>query len=220
MSDIKDISQYFDRAAKAFDFLYQEDKMSPFYRFINRKFRRDIYERFKLSINHIIQYKAKSALDVGCGSGRYTLTLAQCGVKRIVNIDASSEMINLAKKRAEYIQSPNINLKFICADFAEFQTEEMFDVVLAIGFFDYVNNPVLVLKKMKALTNHSVIASFPSRSFYRTPIRKLRYYFKNCPVYFYKPEQILLFSEQAGFSKSEITKIKGAGMDYFVTFFI
>jgi len=220
MTDIKNVSQYFNRAAEAFDFLYQEDKMNFFHRFINRKFRRDIYERFKLSINHIIRHKAKSVLDVGCGSGRYTLSLAQCGVKRIVNIDVSPEMISLTKKRAEHIRNARVNLNFICADFSNFQTEEMFDVVLAMGFFDYINNPVPVLKKMRVLANHSIIASFPSRSFYRTPIRKIRYYFKHCPVYFYKPEQILSFSKQAGFSKSEIIKIKGAGMDYFATFFV
>ncbi len=220
MSEIKNISKYFDRAAKAFDFLYQENEMSPFYRFINRKFRRDIYERFKLSVNHIIQYKAKSALDVGCGSGRYILPLIQCGVKRIEGIDASSEMIGLARKSVERIKDLDASLKFICSDFADFQTEEMFDVILAIGFFDYVNDPASVLNKMKELTNHSIVASFPSKSFYRTPIRKIRYYFKKCPVYFYDSEQILLLSEQAGFSKCEIIKIKGAGMDYFVTFFV
>jgi len=220
MSDIKDISKYFDRAAESFDFLYQEDKMTPFYSFINRKFRWDIYERFKLSMGHVIRYKAKSALDVGCGSCRYTLPLVQCGIERIVNIDVSPEMINLAKKCTKQIEGTHTSLKFICADFLNFQTEETFDAILAMGFFDYVNSPVSVLKKMRALSNHSVIASFPSISFYRTPIRKIRYYFKHCPLYFYKPEQIRLFSEQAGFSRFEITKIKGAGMDYFVTFFV
>jgi len=219
MSDIKNISQYFDQAAESFDFLYQEDKMNPFYSFINRKFRKDIYERFKLSIEHIVRYKIKSVLDVGCGSCRYTSSLVQSGVKRIVNIDVSPEMINLARKLTEHIQTGD-NLEFVCADFLDFQTEEKFNTIIAMGFFDYVNNPLPVLKKIRELTNHSVIASFPSRSFYRTPIRKVRYYFKKCPVYFYKPEQIASFSKQAGFSRVEITKIKGAGMDYFVTFFV
>jgi hypothetical protein len=70
------------------------------------------------------------------------------------------------------------------------------------------------LKTMRALAANSVIASFPSISFYRTPIRKLRYKIKKCPVYFYRPAEIEELTRHAGFASCRITKIPGAGMDY------
>lgn len=219
MSEAEKVRQYFGRSAATFDSLYSEDKMSPLMSFINRKFRRDIYDRFILSMNHVRKYKLETAFDVGCGSGRYAYALAQLGVRRIVGLDFSQTMIDLAVKNTSKIQGANEIFEFICCDFMEFQTEETFDVVLAMGLFDYINDPILVLKKMKMLANHSLIASFPSISIYRTPIRKIRYYFKRCPVYFYNRDKIISFCSKAGFAKYEIVKIKGSGMDYFVTFF-
>lgn len=218
MSEAEKVRQYFVRSAATFDALYSEAKTSPLMSFINRKFRRDIYDRFILSMNHVRKYKLETALDVGCGSGQYAYTLAQLGVKRIVGVDFSQTMIDLAVKNTSKIQRANEIFEFNCCDFMEFQTEETFDVVLAMGFFDYINDPIPVLKKMKMLANHSLIASFPSISIYRTPIRKIRYYFKRCPVYFYNRDKIISFCSKAGFAKNEIVKIKGSGMDYFVTF--
>ena len=219
MSKTEKVRQYFVRSAATFDSLYSENKMGPLTTFINRKFRRCIYDRFILSIKHARKYKLETVLDVGCGSGRYAYALAQLGARRIVGIDFSQTMIDLAVKNTSKIQGANEIFEFICRDFTEFQTEETFDVVLAMGFFDYINDPIPILKKMKKLTNHSIIASFPSISIYRTPIRKIRYYFKRCPVYFYNRDKIISFCSKAGFAKNEIVKIKGAGMDYFVTFF-
>jgi hypothetical protein len=44
--------------------------------------------------------------------------------------------------------------------------------------FDYIEEPEAALRKMKELARHSVVASFPSRSVYRTPLRKVRYAIK------------------------------------------
>lgn len=229
--DIKKVEQYFTRTAATFDSLYSENELNPLMRFVNRKFRHDIYERFILSLEHVRQYELRTVLDVGCGSGRYACPLGQLGVKRVVGVDLSPKMIELAIENVknanliQIIQKPDANktedktFEFICCDFMEFQTSETFDVVLAMGFFDYIKDPLPVLQKMKALAKHSVIASFPSISLYRTPIRKIRYYFKRCPLYFYDHDRLTLLASRLGFSKNEILKIKGAGMDYFVTFF-
>jgi len=219
MSEAEKVKQYFTHSAATFDSLYSESETNSLKRFINRNFRRDIYERFILTMNHVRKHKLKSALDVGCGSGRYACALAQLGVERIVGIDFSPKMVELAVENTSQIPNASEIFEFICSDFTEFQTKEIFDVVLAMGFFDYIKNPIPVLEKMKTLSNHSVIASFPSISIYRTPIRKIRYYFKRCPVYFYDRIKIQSFSLEVGFATNEIVKIKGSGMDYFVAFF-
>src|SRR5439155_12721019 len=129
------------------------------------------------------KFNVNSILDVGCGSGRYAVTLARMGGKRIVALDISEGMIALAKSLAagDHFSS---TLEFVCVDFMEFKSNETFQLVLAMGLFDYVRDPLPVLARMRSLASHSVIASFPSISWYRTPIRKMRYFFKRCPVYF------------------------------------
>lgn len=219
MSESNKVMNYFNRTALTFDSLYSEREMSSLIRFINRRFRRDIYERYILSLEHVQKHNAKTVLDVGCGSGRYALGLYEVGVIRIVGIDFSPKMIELAREYTKSVQGSNEIFEFVCCDFMEFDTKETYDVVIAMGFFDYVKEPVDVLKKMRKLSNHSVIASFPSVSLYRTPLRKIRYYLKQCPVYFYNPTMIRSFSVEAGFGNCDVTKIKGAGMDYFVAFF-
>jgi hypothetical protein len=105
-------------------------------------------------------------------------------------------------------------------DFTTFETEERFKGVIGMGVFDYFSEPFPVLMRMRELACHSVVASFPSMNLYRTPIRKLRYRIKRCPVYFYDRRLIDKLVRSAGFSRYEITKIRGAGMDYFVAMYV
>jgi len=222
MNNSEKVKTHFINYANSFDSLYSENKSNKIIRFINKKFRRDIYERFLLTMNHVRTYQCKNILDVGCGSGRYELSLIKFNIDKLVGIDFSNKMIELAinnLNNEEKDEEIKRKVNFICCAFEDFITNETFDTVIAMGFFDYIKDPVKVLTKMNKLCNHSVIASFPSISFYRTPIRKFRYYFKNCPVYFYTRKKIELISKEAGFSSVKIFKIKGAGMDYFVTFY-
>src|SRR5439155_22835785 len=148
MSDLKDIEGYFTRSAVTFDSLYSQGQTSSLVRLINEKFRRDIYERFRLSIDHVRRVCPNSVLDVGCGSGRYAEAFAQPGVKRIVGIDLSDKMIELARKRTDY---SNTKPEFVCGDFMEFKTNETFDLAIAMGFFDYIADPLPLLMRMRSL---------------------------------------------------------------------
>ncbi len=214
------VKDYFARTAVDFDSLYSERNVGFFMRFLNHRFRRDIRERYLLSLEHVRRYQLGSILDVGCGSGRYEFGLAQLpDTRRMVGIDFSPQMIALAAANTRPVQNSSKSLEFFCGDFQNFETGETFDGVLAMGFFDYVSDPAPVLEKMRKYARHSVTASFPSLSLYRTPIRKVRYFFKRCPVYFYTPERIFSLSKAAGFARVETRKIRGAGMDYFAIFF-
>jgi 2-polyprenyl-3-methyl-5-hydroxy-6-metoxy-1,4-benzoquinol methylase len=214
MSENAKITTYFNSAAWAFDSLYGETRSNFLMRFLNRKFRKDIYERFAISLEHAEALGARSVLDVGCGSGRYALAFAELGLEIIVGIDCSRIMIDLANRITSGWPGREGLFQFTCTDFMSFVTDRRFDLVLAMGVFDYVKDPVPFLSKMISLSNHSVVASFPSMSVYRTPIRKARYYMKKCPVYFYDEKQIQTIFAEAGFRGVEIKKIPGAGMDY------
>jgi SAM-dependent methyltransferase len=218
MSEIDRIQHHFTKAAGRFDSLYLEEEAGPVMRWINRKFRRDIVERFRLSLEHVQKHGINTILDVGCGSGRYEYGLARLGIERVVGLDVSPGMLQLAREATRHVHS-RTRVEFLNQDFNSFQTGETFDGVLAMGFFDYVKDPVPVLSRMGRLARHSVIASFPSISWYRTPIRKGRYIAMRCPVYFYRAKAIPALAEAAQFRRVEVQKIKGAGQDYFVTFF-
>ncbi|HXC44795.1 MAG TPA: class I SAM-dependent methyltransferase [Candidatus Dormibacteraeota bacterium] len=225
MSEVARIEQYFTHAAAGFDSLYDTEHASAAAKWLNRTFRRDIYERFRLSLDHMRGYGLQTVLDVGCGPGRYEIGLAEIGIRRMVGLDVSSGMIDLARELARNWQQAkgagsHSSFEFVHRDFAAFQSSEMFDAVLAMGFFDYVQDPAPVLARMRGFARHSVIASLPSISWYRTPIRRLRYLHKGCPVYFYRRSEIDRLARQAGFARHEIIKIAGAGQDYFVGFFL
>jgi SAM-dependent methyltransferase len=218
MDDASKVRSYFTRSAVPFDSLYGEEEMNPFWRWVNRRFRRDIYERYLLAVDHARAIGATSALDVGCGSGRYAVGLAEAGVRRIVGVDFSPSMIELAERNTDELPGVGVNVDFTCADFMAWETDERFDLVIAMGFFDYMADPVTVLRKMRGHATRSVLASFPSVSVYRTPIRKVRYRIKRVPVHFYEPGQIDGYARAAGFSGLEIHKVPGAGQDNVAAF--
>jgi 2-polyprenyl-3-methyl-5-hydroxy-6-metoxy-1,4-benzoquinol methylase len=215
-SEAAQVADYFSRAAEAFDSLYSEEKQSNLMRWINRKFRRDIYDRFRLTLEHVERCGAKTALDVGCGSGRYCQALAQMGLSRILGVDASLGILQLAKQNCKGLS----NVEFRYQDLMLFESQAKFDVVIAMGLFDYLNDAPAALSHMRKFANRCILASFPSVNWYRTPIRKVRYFFKRCPVRVYHRQDIEETARLSGFQKYEITKIPGAGQDYFVCLWI
>lgn len=76
---------------------------------------------------------ASVVLDVGCGTGIYSLALAR-RCKKVIGIDLSPKMLELARRRAAEEQLPNV--EFICADWHELDPqkegyEKKFDLVFA-----------------------------------------------------------------------------------------
>ena len=181
-------------------------------RWINRTFRSDIADRYLTTINHVAEVHAGSVLDIGCGSGRYLAAFARLGVRRLVGIDLSQPMLDLARRQIETTGHASTDL--ICGDFELHRFDEQFDVVVAMGFFDYQADSAALLAKMRSMARHSVITSFPSRHWLRTPLRQVRYRLKNCPVHFFDFDRIAAVAAKAGFSDVEIVKLPGAGMDY------
>ena len=215
--DTQRVRDYFSRSAVSFDSLYAEQEMNGFWRWVNRRFRRDVYERFVRTMDHVRANDIGSVLDVGCGSGRYAIAFHENGVRRVTGIDIAPDMIELFRAHTEPLAGQGTEFEAVVGDFMAFEPSEPFDLVVAMGFFDYVEDPEPVLAKMRSLARHSVIASFPSISFYRTPIRKVRYAIKRCPVYFYERERVEQLARDVGFPRFVVNKVHGAGMDYVAT---
>ena len=88
-----------------------------------------------------------SVLDVGCGSGAITADIAQRVSGKVVGIDFSQHLIELAQKNYEHIP----NLSFEVANINDYVSDEPFDLVIAARTLQWVNNPAEVVSKMVRL---------------------------------------------------------------------
>jgi len=76
-------------------------------------------------------------LDVGCGTGNFSLKLAKRGCK-VVGIDVSNAMLEIAKKKAEM---ENLNIKFLKMDAHNLDFEdESFDGVFSIATVEFIED--------------------------------------------------------------------------------
>lgn len=202
------VKTYFERTADNFDALY-ENRRNWSYRF-NQVFRKALFQRIEKTTKTFMGMEDFSVLDVGCGSGRNSALFAEQGARRVVGIDFSAPMLELAR---EYTRAKHVGdqCEFIQADFLEYHFQETFDVVVALGVFDYVADPVRVLKRMSELANEKVVASFPGVSPVRAPLRKIRYALRGCPVYFYTGTKLRQICHETGLRKFHIEKLASSG---------
>ena len=96
-------------------------------------------------------------LDLGCGCGHASITLAQLGYN-VVGIDFCESMIKQAQHNAA-IKHLQHNCTFEQTDFVKYnQTLGTYDGLIALGFIEYFDNPVTVLQKMHSLLTDQGIA--------------------------------------------------------------
>ena len=179
---------------------------------INRLFRKSMRLRFEKSIEGCNPIEGKSVLDVGCGPGHYSITLAQRGAARVVGIDFAEGMLQLATEHARRVGVGG-RCKFMVADFYNYPPQELFDYVIVMGFMDYMPDPEKVVAKVLSLTRDKAFFSFPVAGGILGWQRAKRYK-KRCDLFLYTDEQLnQIFSH---FPEATAT-IEPASRDYFVT---
>jgi len=188
MAGEEKVKTYFHQQAQRFDTIYEDNK-SLWQKIVDRVFHQVVKDRFDLTFLKLGEIKGKTVLDVGCGSGRYALEFARRGADKIVGIDFAQAMIDLANSYANDLPEKG-KCSFLCGDFMNHDFKEQFDYSVAMGLFDYLTNPSDYLARIKGLTRGKIIASFPKRWTWRTPIRKTRLLLANCQVYFYSKRDI------------------------------
>jgi len=203
------VRSYFNREAARFDAIYEDDK--PLHQRIGDAiFRRVILERFSLVMN-AVGAPGKTVLDVGTGPGRYPLELARRGAARVVGIDVSPEMVAIARREAEEKHLAD-RCEFVVSDFLGYHTDERFDAVIAMGYFDYMDDPAMHLRKLVEFCRGRVFASFPKRWEVRAPFRKARFALAHGFVRFYSRRDVVaLFGEVAEIPYLSIVDL---GRDY------
>lgn len=203
------VKKFFDEYAEKFDALYGENVRNSF---VNRILRASIYERFRLAAADAEGFDdGFSVLDVGTGPGRY-LSLLVPRAGRLVGVDLSEGMLGPARARAEAEGYAN-ELELRAGDFLDMDFNEEFDLVLALGYFDYIFDPPAHFRRMVELSRGLVLATFPKRWNVLTPQRKIRYLLKRCPVRFYSLKDVERLFKSRKETAAEIIDI---GREYYV----
>jgi len=196
---------FWNSEADAFQKIYTHRK-SRFAVALDQIFRQDMYERYTFTIEHCEPIKDRTFLDVGCGNGMYSQELARKGAAKVVGLDISEVMIDLCRKST---QEKNLSdtCTFIQTDLLDYKPDSTFDVSFGIGLFDYISDPLPVLKRMREVSTDKAILAFPRLWTWRAPIRKVRLARKGCDVYFYSKANIEQLLSAAGFSRQEIFRV-------------
>ncbi|MBK4730010.1 class I SAM-dependent methyltransferase [Oxynema sp. CENA135] len=130
------MSAYYDTIAKP----YQRSKQLP-YRQVEE------YTYFNL----LGPLEGKTILDLGCGEGFYTRKFKQRGASRVLGVDISSAMIELAK--AQERENP-LGIDYLVADVLELASLDRFDLVVASYLLNYAQTQGQLLQMCRVIFDH------------------------------------------------------------------
>jgi SAM-dependent methyltransferase len=188
----------FREKAQAFDDLYEDERP------LTRILRPGLFRRRQLAADTVRAYREPRVLDVGCGSGRIGEFALEAGAAHYVGVDFSEPMIDLARDRLARFED---KAELIVDDFLTAPLSGPFDVVLALGLFDYLPEPHRFSRRMFELCAEGgcVVGSFPAWSLIKGPVRKVRYeWIGDCPIFNYTRRELELMLGASGFERVEI----------------
>jgi len=190
------VREHFRRKAFSFDHLYDEEHA------LQRLLRPGLFNRRELAVEVVREYDAPSVLDVGGGSGRVGEFVLEAGASRYVDVDLSDTMLDLARERLARFGNA---VELVQGDFLTVPIDGAFDVVLGLGYFDYIEDAEAHVRRMAERCSGSVVASFPRWTWTKGPIRKVRYEVINhCPIFDYDEAKLRRLFD--GFSALELRR--------------
>jgi 2-polyprenyl-3-methyl-5-hydroxy-6-metoxy-1,4-benzoquinol methylase len=194
--EAQQVAEYWNRIATDFDAIYT-GKKNPIARGLDRWLRRDIYQRFEWVMREAGDVSGMKICDIGCGSGRFVASLAKRGAQ-VTGVDFAPEMLQLAAQLAKQ-EGVADRCQFVLSDVLDWKTEQQFDLVIAIGFWDYVADPLPRLQVIRKLTKTTFLSAWPRAGTLRMAIRKVRLKADGCPVYFWHLPEVENYLESSGF---------------------
>ncbi|MGI6486052.1 MAG: class I SAM-dependent methyltransferase [Tepidanaerobacteraceae bacterium] len=124
----------FDDEANSYDIWY-ENKIGAF---------ADIVQT-QLAFSLFKPKKGMHVLDVGCGTGNFSLKLARMGLK-VTGIDISDNMLKVAENKA---RAEGLIIDFINMDAHDMKFEDnSFDAVISMAVIEFICEPEKTLKEM------------------------------------------------------------------------
>jgi 2-polyprenyl-3-methyl-5-hydroxy-6-metoxy-1,4-benzoquinol methylase len=192
------VAQYWNDIAEEFDTIYTGRK-SVVGRLLDKTMRKDMYQRFDWVMQRSGDLRGLHVCDIGCGSGRFVTEFAKRGAAHITGVDVAPEMIRLSK---ELVAKDGVagQCDFAISDVLDWKSDQTFDLTIAIGFWDYIQDPPERLRLIRKLTRTTFLSAWPRFWTWRMPVRKVRlHYIRGCPVYFFRRPQITEMLRETGF---------------------
>lgn len=177
--------------------------------------------RVQFICQHIAEQKqelfAKNVIDVGCGGGILTESLAKLGAT-VTGIDMGGEPLNVAKLHA--LESGlTINYEKITAEEKAQQCSEMFDMVTCMEMLEHVPDPASIINACANLVKPGGLVFFSTLNktvkSYLLAILAAEKMFKLVPDgthdhdKFIKPSQLIAWAEE-----SQLKCIDASGIHY------
>ncbi|NJE61377.1 methyltransferase domain-containing protein [Thermococcus sp. 21S7] len=191
------MAEYFDRIACRYDEWYRTKTGS----YVDRI--------EKWLVFSMLRSKSGRALDLGCGTGDYTLELKRRGFD-VIGLDASEGMLKVARKKGvECIKGDAYSLPF---------PDGSFDLVLSVTMFEFIHEPERVVAEINRVLKPGgevLIATMNGRSAWFLFKRLKSLFVETAYRYarFYTPAELESLLRNAGF-----VDVESAGVIYFPSF--
>ncbi|MBM4328750.1 MAG: methyltransferase domain-containing protein [Deltaproteobacteria bacterium] len=205
-SEIERTQKYFDRIPEQWHARYRNS--SHLRSILSRFWRSALYERHRLTFERCGTIAGATVLDIGCGSGEYSLEFASKGAIQVIGVDIAPAMVEFSQRLARE-RGLSQRCRFVCGDFLDHPFADRFDIVIAMGLFDYVANPSPFLKKIARLTRGRFLASYPCNEGIWAFQRTIRYrWLKRVPIFDYTPDRLTVLYGDAGFDSLHMLEMK------------
>lgn len=129
--------------------------MKTNYDLIASEYKRAKQQPWRMHIEHFTLFglvgdlKGKTVLDLACGEGFHTRYLKSNGAARVVGVDISEKMIELA--RNEEKANP-LGIEYVVCDAKELALEETFDLVFAAFLLNYASTREELLAMCRSIS--------------------------------------------------------------------
>jgi ubiquinone/menaquinone biosynthesis C-methylase UbiE len=173
--------QYWDVRSDLFASYYKKPSL------FDKLFRKGIYTRTAVALKTIQEYDKPTVLDIGSGPGVNSVTwLKNSNASFLLGIDFAESMNEYARNNAK-AEGLADRCKFIEGDFMKHNLDnKTFDVSVAAGVLDYIDDASAFIKRMDAVTNKAFVVSWPKDGL-RMALRRYRY---TCSVFHYTEKSI------------------------------
>lgn len=198
--------KYWNEYANRYSRIYS-NKKSGLERWVDHLLRKNLKQRFNLTFCFLDNLKGKSLLDVGCGTGLYLVQALRHGASQVTGLDPSIKMLDIARKALNEAFPDSDRWCLIKGCIEEFNTKQRFDVIIAIGVFDYLESPEVPLNRLRASNNEVVICSFPHPYAWRVPFRWLWLRFRGLKPRLFTLRKIKELMNKTGLRTLELRRL-------------
>ena len=199
------IQNYFEKRVQCYLEAYSKKKPSSLTDAMYRLGWYSLRIILRRTMRYLDAIKPQSVLDIGCGCGIYSVELARRGIA-VTALDTCRGMIDATENLLKQNDLQD-RVATVCADYLEWSEGVVheYDVLLAIGLFDYVPDPSAYLASFRKVAKGAIM-TFPA-DYALSFLAEISYRHHGIQGYFYTGKQIEELLHAAGFEVLHFSKL-------------